>query len=106
MLALLTTIFLTACATPAERLRSATDAEIQAGLVSRAVRATQQAEQAARALPANPPECGAPVKAPVRKGDRLDAAVLKLDGALTKANNTLAYCDRWYDDLRKTYGPK
>lgn len=53
-------------------------------------------------LPPQPAGCGEPERSGVRAGDRLDAALLKTDRALTRANDKGATCARWYDALRGT----
>jgi len=51
-------------------------------------------------LPSQPPACKGPVRSGVAPDDRVDAALIKQDRALTKANATLASCAKLYEKIR------
>lgn len=93
MLVLLTAGSLSGCAASSQaRLNGAARIGAEAGLVSQALEASQ--------LPAYPDDCRRWQSSDVREGDRLDAALLKTDQALTQANLRVRRCADWYDGLR------
>lgn len=92
MLALLTLTFLGGCAASSQtRLNNAARAGAEAGLVAGAI-ATGQ-------LPTYPADCRRWQPSGVVEGDRLDAALVKTDQALTQANLRVRRCADWYDGL-------
>lgn len=54
----------------------------------------------ARAMPDLPGDCRAEERSGVVLGERLDAATLRTDQALNRANQRVRRCAGWYDDLR------
>lgn len=90
---LLTAACLSACAAGSQvRINSAARLGAEAGLVSQALEAVQ--------LPEYPPDCRRWQPSGVLEGDRLDAALLKTDQALTQANLRVRRCATWYDELK------
>lgn len=99
MLALLTVVSLSGCAPSSrERLGEAARAAAEAGLVSKALETGS--------LPDQPGDCRKWQPSGVREGDRLDAALLKTDQALTQANLRVRRCAGWYDEIKKARGPQ
>lgn len=90
-IALLTALFLSACATTEERAASA-GARLGAALASNA------------APPPLPDDCRKRERSGVRAGDPLDVALIKTDQALGRANNRVARCAAWNDDYRNSLG--
>lgn len=89
---LLTALCLSACAAGSQaRLNDAARLGAEAGLVPEAL--------AAARLPEYPPDCRRWQPSGVVEGDRLDAALLKTDQALTQANLRVRRCATWYDGL-------
>ena len=79
-------IFLTACAGIDDRLYAA---------------ATAQGEiEATKQLPDLPPDCRQISRSGVRRGDRLDTALLKTDAALARQNDRTGRCADWYDEIQ------
>ena len=91
--------FLAGCATSdaGRRLGDAAQTQAQAGLVGEALDAT-------RDLPPQPQDCSRQERSGVRSGDRLDAALVKTDNALTRANQRVRRCHEWYNGLRGATG--
>lgn len=90
--ALLTALSLSACAAGSQaRLNDAARLGAEAGLVPEAL--------AAARLPTYPADCRRWQPSGVAAGDRLDAALLKTDQALTQANLRVRRCAEWYDGL-------
>lgn len=93
MLVLLTAASLSGCAASSQaRLNGAARIGAEAGLVPEALAAAQ--------LPEYPPDCRRWQPSGVVEGDRLDAALLKTDQALTQANLRVRRCATWYDGLK------
>ena len=93
MLALLTAASLSGCAASSQsRLNKAARVGAEAGLVGQALEARQ--------FPTYPDDCRRWQPSGVREGERLDAALLKTDQALTQANLRVRRCADWYDGLR------
>ena len=89
---LLTALSLSACAaTSQSRVNEAARLGAEAGLVPEAL--------AAARLPEYPSDCRRWLPSGVAEGDRLDAALLKTDQALTQANLRVRRCATWYDEL-------
>ena len=83
---------MSACVTAEDRLRAAGTIQAEAGLVDTAI-------EAARQLPDLPADCTTREASGVRKGDRLDVALVKTDRALGRANARVRRCAAWYGDL-------
>lgn len=89
MAALCSLIFLSACATNDERLRTA---------------ATLSAHvEASKELPGYPEDCRRKEASGVRIGEPLDVALLRTDQALGRANARVMRCGRWYDEIKLGY---
>jgi hypothetical protein len=69
--------------------------------VEDALSVADEAQRIGRALPEYPEACRTTYRSGVRTGDRLDAALVKTDRALSMANGHIRTCAIWYDDLRK-----
>lgn len=90
---LLTALSLSGCAaTSQSRVNEAARLGAEAGLVPEAL--------ATARLPEYPPDCRRWQPSGVVGGDRLDAALLKTDQALTQANLRVRRCATWYDGLK------
>lgn len=68
------------------------------------ITAAEADRAAAERLPELPADCRRAERSGVALGDRLDAAALKADGALGRANARLARCAAWHDALREGAG--
>lgn len=93
--ALLASTFLNACGT--------TSAFDRIGVSARTIAEAGQVDvalEAARTLPDLPEDCREEERSGVALGERLDAAALRTDHALTRANQRVRRCAGWYDDLR------
>lgn len=92
---LLTSLFLTSCATDDKqsRINNAASEKAKSEQVGKSL-------EVANELPDQPADCRIVEKSSVINGDRLDVALLKTDKALTKANNRVRRCYTWYDNLR------
>lgn len=82
------------------RLGNATRTATQAGIVNDAAAIAEAERKAARLLPDQPQDCRRQETAGIAVGDRLDAALLKSDRALGRANARVLRCAGWYDDLK------
>lgn len=89
-IALLTALFLSACATDKERARNA-GAELG-----------QIAGQTA--WPDLPEDCRRQERSGVRKGEPLDTALIRTDRALGRANARVLRCAGWNDQIRNGIG--
>ncbi|QKV18703.1 hypothetical protein [Oricola thermophila] len=90
----MSTMFLpAACATDSARYLAAAASQADASV---AVSAAGDADD----LPPLPADCRRRERSGVVVGDRLDAAALKSDGALGRANDRVIRCAAWYDALR------
>ena len=87
-------MFLIGCRTSEDRLNDAASTRAQAGLVEEAIAAGQ-------ILPEMPKDCRRWESSGVTTGDRLDAALVKTDKALTKANLRVRRCYNWYKDIKE-----
>ena len=96
---LLTLISLASCAdgrfVTAERERASAEQ------VENALSVAEEARAIGRALPEYPDPCRQTYRSGVADGDRLDAALVKTDRALSRANGQIRECAGWYDELRK-----
>ena len=89
MAALCSLIFLSACATNDERLRTA---------------ATLSAHvEAAKELPGCPEDCRRKEASGVRIGEPLDVALLRTDQALGRANARVERCAGWHDEIKEGF---
>ncbi len=86
MAALCSLIFLSACATNDERLRTA--ASLSAHV------------EASKELPGYPEDCRRKEASGVRLGEPLDVALIRTDQALGRANARVLRCSRWYDEIQ------
>ena len=85
-LAALIAVSLTGCAGIDDRLDAA---------------ATAQGElEATKQLPDLPLDCRQVSRSGVRRGDRLDTALLKTDAALARQNARTGRCADWYDEIK------
>ncbi|KGF71146.1 hypothetical protein LL06_00660 [Hoeflea sp. BAL378] len=75
-------------------------AEASAAQVPAALAVADQERAIGKALPAYPDGCRATHRSGVAQGDRLDAALVKTDRALSRANGQIRECAGWYDELR------
>lgn len=88
-------VFLAGCgATSQQRAGAAARLGAEAGLVAEAL--------ATGRMPAYPADCRRWQPSGVVEGDRLDAALVKTDQALTQANLRVRRCAEWYDGLSPT----
>lgn len=87
------TVFLTGCVTAEGRLNRAGAVKGEAGIVSSAI-------EELKSLPDLPADCSRREVSGVRKGDRLDVALVKTDRALGRANARVGRCAAWYGDLK------
>ena len=88
-LAVLSLIYLSACAGNEARLDNAADARGRL--------------KATRDLPDLPAYCRERSASGVRLGDRLDAALLKTDAALVAEHQRTAFCADWYDEVKSGF---
>ena len=95
---LLTLIFLASCADgrfiQAERERASAEQ------VEDALSVADEERRIGRSLPEYPAECRRTHRSGVAAGDRLDAALVKTDRALSRANGQIRECAAWYSELR------
>lgn len=89
MAALCSLIFLSACATNDERLRTA-------AALSAQVEITKE-------LPGYPDDCRQKEASGVRVGEPLDVALIRTDQALGRANARVMRCSRWFDEIKQGY---
>lgn len=68
-----------------------------------AIGAAQGKQNAERILPALPDDCRRYERSGVRKGERLDVALLRADQAIGRGNARVQRCANWYDDMRAGY---
>lgn len=85
-------LWLTGCASLADRMGKARQDEARADLVGEALDVA--------ALPELPADCRRREASGVRVGDRLDVALLKSERALGRANDRVVRCAGFYDDLK------
>lgn len=91
-------ISLIGCA-PANLDRFAAD-EARAGQVSAALAVADEERRVGRDLPEYPPGCRTRYRSGVVAADRLDAALIKTDRALARANKQIGWCAAWFDDWK------
>lgn len=104
MIVLLILISLAGCAdgrfVAAERERASAEQ------VEDALSVAEEAQRLGRSLPEYPEACRRTHRSGVRGGDRLDAALVKTDRALSRANGQIRECATWYDEYREGLVPQ
>jgi hypothetical protein len=93
-------ISLAGCAPARERFIQSERERAAAGQVDKALAVAEEAQELGRNLPEYPDLCRREHRSGVSKGDRLDAALVKTDRALSRANGQIRECATWYDELR------
>ncbi|VVT14959.1 conserved hypothetical protein [Hoeflea sp. EC-HK425] len=68
--------------------------------MDRALAVAETAKAIGQSLPSYPEACRRTHRSAVSQGDRLDAALVKTDRALSRANGQIRECAGWYDELR------
>ena len=69
--------------------------------VQKALSVADEERRIGRTLPEYPDACRRTYRSGVKDGDRLDAALVKTDRALSRANGQIRECAGWYDEVRK-----
>ncbi len=82
-------VFLTACGHVDERLQAAATTVGQI--------------EATRYLPDYPLDCRQQERSGVRIGEPLDAALIRTDQALGRANARVRRCHQWYDEIKSGF---
>jgi hypothetical protein len=82
------------------RFIKAAEDKANAGQVSQALSVADEERRVGRALPEYPDACRRFHRSGVKVGDRLDAALLKTDRALARANGQIRECAGWYDEMK------
>lgn len=87
------------CATNKDRVN---EAYVQKAVAEDAGKTQELIEQAKalRVLPDAPAECALRVRSSVAIGDRMDVVALKLDSALSKANNRIVACNEFWSKIK------
>ena len=96
---LLILISLAGCAD--DRFIAAERERARAEQISKALSVADEERRIGRSLPEYPEACRRTHRSGVKDGDRLDAALVKTDRALSRANGQIRECAGWYDDVRK-----
>lgn len=73
----------------------------RAGVVDDALDLAEAERRAGRNLPDLPEDCRRRERSGVSEGERLDAALLRTDAALGRANARAARCAAWFDAYRE-----
>ncbi|WP_339760685.1 hypothetical protein [uncultured Hoeflea sp.] len=68
--------------------------------VSKALSVADEERRIGRTLPEYPAGCRTTYRSGVAVGDRLDAALIKSDRALSRANGQIRECAGWYDEMK------
>lgn len=93
---------MSACGTDRDLIRQLEQVKAENAALEQAVAiGSQRAE-----LPAQPQKCRGPVKAGVTPQMRVDAALLRQDDAIGRANALLKACAEFYDKVQKYHGGK
>jgi hypothetical protein len=71
-----------------------------ANQVDDALAVAEEARATGRNLPKYPDDCRRTYRSGVNEGDRLDAALVKTDRALSRANSQIRVCAGWYDEVK------
>lgn len=87
-------VFSTGCANKQALLGDAFATEERANIAEEAIAEGKK-------LPDQPPDCRRKEKSGIVLGDRLDAATIKAERALRRANARSGRCSAWYDDLQR-----
>lgn len=98
---LLTLISLIGCADG--RFIAAESERASAEQVQEALSVADEERRIGRSIPEYPDACRRTHRSGVKDGDRLDAALVKTDRALSRANGQIRECAGWYDDVRKGF---
>jgi hypothetical protein len=96
---LLTLILLASCADG--RFIAAERERASAEQVQEALSVADEAQRVGRSLPEYPDACRRTYRSGFKDGDRLDAALVKTDRALSRANGQIRECAGWYDEVKK-----
>jgi hypothetical protein len=72
--------------------------------VENALSVAEEAQRIGRSLPEYPEDCRRTYRSGVNEGDRLDAALVKTDRALSRANSQIRVCAGWYDEVKTNIG--
>jgi hypothetical protein len=72
--------------------------------VENALSVAEEAQRIGRTLPEYPEDCRRTYRSGVTTGDRLDAALVKTDRALFRANGQIRECATWYDEVKTNIG--
>lgn len=92
-------VFLAGC-TPGRFARASAE-RARAELVPAALAVAEEERAIGRTLPVYPDECRRTHRSGVAAGERLDAALVKTDRALARANGQIRECAGWYDEMKK-----
>lgn len=106
VIVLLIPISLAGCAGGKDRFIQAERERARAEQVQDALSVAEEAQRLGRSLPEYPDACRRTHRSGVKSGDRLDAALVKTDRALSRANGQIRECAGWYDEFREGVGPQ
>lgn len=96
MIALSAILFVSGCST-ASKVSDAAATKAVAELAPKVSTTRQQLDAVLSLLARAPAQCREKVLADVRRTDTRGAALLKLDRALARANNVIAFCADWQE---------
>lgn len=97
MIALLAMASLSGCATTNDRIAIAATQKAQSGRVGEALSVAGSVDIS---LPAWPADCAKHETTGVAPSDRIDVALLKADGAVSRGNARVDRCTKFYTDLQ------
>ena len=100
MLAIALLILISSAGCAPSRFIAAERERAEAGQVDNALSVADEAQAIGRTLPEYPDVCRREHRSGVAQGDRLDAALVKTDRALSRANEQIRECATWYDELK------
>lgn len=92
-------VFLAGC--DPNRFARAAAERAAADQVPAALAVAEEERRLGRTLPTYPDQCRRTHRSGVAEGDRLDAALVKTDRALSRANGQIRECAGWYDEMRE-----
>lgn len=92
-------MFLAGC--DPNRFARAAGTQAQAAQVPAALAVADEERRIGRTLPTYPDQCRQTHRSGVAAGDRLDAALIKTDRALSRANGQIRECGVWYDEMKR-----
>ncbi|MCY0153088.1 hypothetical protein OEG86_13485 [Hoeflea alexandrii] len=95
---LLILILLVGCADG--RFVAAEQERASAEQVESALSVAGEARRIGRSIPEYPDACRLTHRSGVKEGDRLDAALVKTDRSLSRANGQIRECAGWYDEMK------